>query len=292
MSSISQREVGLDTGNFATALRAALRQDPDVILVGEIRDELTLDIALKAAETGHLVLSTLHTDDAPSCVTRLTDIGIEPYVSASALIGVIAQRLMRRLCMHCRRPYTPDAETLRAMSVSETEAATLTFYRAVGCEQCNHTGYRGRVGIYEIMPVTDKLRRMIAQKGSEAQLRDSAISSGMISLGEDGLLKVKAGVTTPDELLRVVTEVREARAACPECGASVSPDFAACPSCGHRVGGGCPHCHRPLQTGWKFCPYCAKNAETASPGKRAKKLREQRQMRELPAATNVAEFKK
>jgi type IV pilus assembly protein PilB len=277
---------------FASALRSILRQDPDVVLVGEIRDQETARIAMQAAQTGHLVLSTLHTDDAPSCVTRLTDIGIEPYVSASALIGVIAQRLMRRLCMHCRRPYTPDAETLRAMSVSETEAATLTFYRAVGCEQCNHTGYRGRVGIYEIMPVTDKLRRMIAQKGSEAQLRDSAISSGMISLGEDGLLKVKAGVTTPDELLRVVTEVREARAACPECGASVSPDFAACPSCGHRVGGGCPHCHRPLQTGWKFCPYCAKNAETASPGKRAKKLREQRQMRELPAATNVAEFKK
>jgi type II secretory ATPase GspE/PulE/Tfp pilus assembly ATPase PilB-like protein/RNA polymerase subunit RPABC4/transcription elongation factor Spt4 len=277
---------------FASALRSILRQDPDVVLVGEIRDQETARIAMQAAQTGHLVLSTLHTDDAPSCVTRLTDIGIEPYVSASALIGVIAQRLMRRLCMHCRRPYTPDAETLRAMSVSETEAATLTFYRAVGCEQCNHTGYRGRVGIYEIMPVTDKLRRMIAQKGSEAQLRDSAISSGMISLGEDGLLKVKAGVTTPDELLRVVTEVREARAACSECGASVSPDFAACPSCGHRVGGGCPHCHRPLQTGWKFCPYCAKNAETASPGKRAKKLREQRQMRELPAATNVAEFKK
>ena len=278
---------------FASALRSILRQDPDVVLVGEIRDQETARIAMQASQTGHLVLSTLHTDDAPSCVTRLTDIGIEPYVSASALIGVIAQRLMRRLCMHCRRPYTPDPETLRAMSVSDAEAATITFYRAVGCEHCNHTGYRGRVGIYEIMPVTDKLRRMIAQKGSEAQLRDSAVSGGMISLGEDGLLKVKAGVTTPEELLRVVTEVREARAACPECGASVSPDFAACPSCGHRVGGGCPHCHRPIQNGWKFCPYCAKSTETASPGRRgSKKLREQRQMRELPAATNVAEFKK
>jgi type II secretory ATPase GspE/PulE/Tfp pilus assembly ATPase PilB-like protein len=209
----------------------------------------------QAAQTGHLVLSTLHTDDAPSCVTRLTDIGIEPYVSASALIGVIAQRLLRRLCTHCKRPYTPDPETLRAMSVTETEAATLTFYRAVGCDQCNHTGYRGRVGIYEIMTVTDKLRRQIAQRGGEARLREDAISAGMISLGEDGLLKVKAGVTTPEELLRVVTEVREARALCPECGACVSADFVACPSCGHRVGGGCPHCHRPLQPGWKFCPY-------------------------------------
>ena len=277
---------------FASALRSILRQDPDVVLVGEIRDQETARIAMQAAQTGHLVLSTLHTDDAPSCVTRLTDIGIEPYVSASALIGVIAQRLMRRLCMQCRRPYTPDAETLRAMSVTEAEAATLTFYRAVGCDQCNHTGYKGRVGIYEIMHVSDKLRRLIAQKGSEAQLRDSAISGGMISLGEDGLLKVKAGVTTPDELLRVVTEVREARAVCPQCGAGVSPDFAACPSCGHHVGGGCPHCHRPIQSGWKFCPYCAKNTDTTAPAKRGKKLREQRPMRELPAATNVAEFKK
>jgi type IV pilus assembly protein PilB len=278
---------------FASALRSILRQDPDVVLVGEIRDQETARIAMQAAQTGHLVLSTLHTDDAPSCVTRLTDIGIEPYVSASALIGVIAQRLMRRLCSQCRRPYTPDAETLRAMSVGEAEAATLTFYRAVGCDQCNHTGYRGRVGIYEIMYVSDKLRRQIAQRGSEASLRDAALASGMLSLGEDGLMKVKAGVTTPEELLRVVTEVREARAHCPACGTSVSPDFVACPTCGHRVGGGCPHCHRPLQTGWKFCPYCAKSAEAARPRAAAGRgLRKPRQVPELPAASNVAEFKK
>ena len=170
---------------------------------------------MQAAQTGHLVLSTLHTDDAPSCVTRLTDIGIEPYVTASALIGVIAQRLVRRLCTHCKRPYTPEAETLRAMSMSEAEAATLTFYRAVGCDQCNQTGYRGRVGIYEIMVVTDELRRTIAQRGAEARLREAALAAGMISLGEDGLLKVKAGVTTPQELLRVVTEVRRHAVAVP-----------------------------------------------------------------------------
>jgi predicted amidophosphoribosyltransferase len=146
------------------------------------------------------------------------------------------------------------------------------------------------------MGVTDKLRRLIAQKGSEAALRDAAIAGGMITLGEDGLLKVKAGVTTPEELLRVVTEVREAKSLCPGCGATVSPDFAACPSCGHRVGGGCPHCHKPLQIGWKFCPYCAKNTETNAPGgkRSSRKLSDQPKMRELPAAstTNVAEFKK
>jgi RNA polymerase subunit RPABC4/transcription elongation factor Spt4 len=177
------------------------------------------------------------------------------------------------------------------MSVSDAEAATLTFNRAVGCDHCNHTGYRGRVGIYEIMHVSDTLRRLIAQRGSEAQLRDAALSGGMISLGEDGLMKVKAGVTTPDELLRVVTEVREARALCPECGVSVSPDFVACPTCGHRVGGGCPHCSRPIQAGWKFCPYCAKSTDVAPKKASQRRLRHQKEVRELPAA-NVAEFKK
>ena len=278
---------------FAGALRSILRQDPDVVLVGEIRDQETARIAMQAAQTGHLVLSTLHTDDAPSCVTRLTDIGIEPYVTASALIGVIAQRLVRRLCMDCRRPYTPEPETLRAMRVSDAEAATLTFYRADGCEKCNQTGYRGRVGIYEIMAVTDDLRRLIAQRGAEAQLREAALASGMLSLGEDGLLKVKAGVTTPQELLRVVTEGRETRALCPECGTRVAPDFSACPGCGHRVGGGCPYCRRPIQAEWKFCPYCAKS--TSAPGARkspSRSIASRRTVAELPPARNVAEFKK
>jgi type II secretory ATPase GspE/PulE/Tfp pilus assembly ATPase PilB-like protein len=274
---------------FASALRSILRQDPDVVLVGEIRDQETARIAMQAAQTGHLVLSTLHTDDAPSCVTRLTDIGIEPYVSASALIGVVAQRLMRRLCTDCRRPYTPDAQTLRALSISDEEAATLTFYRAVGCAACNQTGFRGRLGIYEIMPVTDKLRRLIAQRGPEAELRDAALAGGMVSLGSDGLAKVKAGVTTPDELLRVVTEVREVRAVCPACNAQISPEFAACPACGHRVGGGCPHCHKPVDASWKFCPYCAKSTDGRAASRRLKR----REVRELPpAASNVSEFKK
>jgi hypothetical protein len=212
-------------------------------------------------------------------------------VSASALIGVVAQRLIRRLCSHCKRPYTPDAETLRAMNVTEAEAATQTFYRAVGCDHCNHTGYRGRVGIYEIMGVTDKLRRLIAQKGSEAQIRESALAGGMISLGDDGLMKVKAGVTTPEELLRVVTEVRDARSLCPSCGLGVSPDFVACPGCGHRVGGGCPHCNKPLQAGWRFCPYCAKNTEAAPKKTAQRRMRTARPVRELPIG-NVAEFKK
>ena len=149
---------------FASALRAILRQDPDVILVGEIRDHETAKIAMQAAQTGHLVLSTLHTDDAPSTMTRLMDMGLEPYIIASALIGVVAQRLVRRLCTACRRQYTPEGETLRSLNMTEADAAHFVFYRAVGCEECNHTGYRGRIGIYEVMRVNDKVRRLIAQK--------------------------------------------------------------------------------------------------------------------------------
>jgi type IV pilus assembly protein PilB len=272
---------------FAAALRAILRQDPDVILVGEIRDQETAQIAMQAAQTGHLVLSTLHTDDAPSSVTRLMDMGIEPYVIASALVGVVAQRLVRRLCPACRRPFTPGADTLRALDMTEAEAARFVFYRAVGCEDCQHTGYRGRIAIYEVMRVTDRIRRLIAQRAGEEAVREAALAAGMVNLGEDGLAKVKAGVTTPEELLRVVTEVREIRTLCPGCGGSVALDFLVCPQCGHRVSGGCARCGRALQPGWQFCPYCAAPA-TAKPGRR---LRSTRRPLELPPS-KVTEFKK
>jgi type IV pilus assembly protein PilB len=276
---------------FASALRSILRQDPDVILLGEIRDAETAKIAMQAAQTGHLVLSTLHTDNAPSVVTRLMDIGAEPYVIASALVGVVAQRLVRRLCVNCRRQYTPPPETLRSLNIADADAASIPFYKSVGCDQCNHTGYRGRIGIYEVMQVTDKLRRLISARAPEDQLREAALSGGMISLGEDGLSKVKSGVTTPEELLRVVTEVREMRTLCTGCGAAVGVDFLACPQCGKRQGGGCPHCARALQPGWNFCPYCARSTEEKRSAKRLKDRDGRSGRRELPPA-NVAEFKK
>ena len=242
---------------FSNSLRAILRQDPDVILVGEIRDLETARIAMQAAQTGHLVLSTLHTDDAPSTVTRLADMGIEPYVIGSALVGVVAQRLVRRLCAECRRPYTPATETLRALNIRDGESDQFQFYRAIGCEHCNHTGYRGRTGLYEIMAVTDKLRRAIARGAGEDAIRDAALGAGMISLGEDGLSKVKSGTTTPEELLRVVTEVRQPRTACPGCNGSIELDFQTCPHCGRPLSGACPACGRALQPGWSFCPQCS-----------------------------------
>jgi type IV pilus assembly protein PilB len=276
---------------FASALRSILRQDPDVVLLGEIRDAETAKIAMQAAQTGPLVLSTLNTDDAPSVVTRLMDIGTEPYVIASVLVGVIAQRLVRRLCVSCRRQYTPPFETLRALNITDADAASIPFYKSIGCDQCNHTGYRGRIGIYEVMRVTDKVRRLISARAPEDQVREAALAGGMISLGEDGLSKVKSGVTTPEELLRVVTEFREMRTLCVGCGAAVGVDFMACPQCGKRLIAGCPHCGRALQPGWHFCPYCARTIDEPRSTTPLKERDQRQSRRELPPG-NVAELKK
>jgi type IV pilus assembly protein PilB len=267
---------------FAAALRSILRQDPDVILVGEIRDQETARIAMQAAQTGHLVLSTLHTDDAPSTMTRLMDIGIESYIIASATIGVVAQRLMRKLCADCRQPYTPPADVLAAMKLTEADAATIPFFKATGCDRCSNTGYRGRVGIYEVMPITDKVRRMIAARASEDAIREAAQEGGMITLGGDALAKVKAGLTSPEELLRVVTEVKEIRTVCPSCAGTVGVDFNACPHCGKRLTNACTGCSRSLEPGWQFCPYCTKAAAAAA---------DRGPIEQRRGASNVTEFK-
>jgi hypothetical protein len=191
--------------------------------------------------------------------------------------------------MSCRRQYTPEPDILRALNVSEADAASIPFYRAVGCDECHHTGYRGRVGLYEVMRMSDKLRRMITQRVPEDSLREAALSSGMISLGEDGLTKMKSGVTTAEELLRVVTEIRELRTLCSGCGAAVAVDFLACPQCGRRLSGGCTSCGRALQPGWNFCPYCTSTTDS----RKKVRLQRERDRRELSAAPpNVAEFKK
>jgi type IV pilus assembly protein PilB len=191
---------------FSSALRSILRQDPDVILVGEIRDQETARIAMQAAQTGHLVLSTLHTDDAPSVMTRLSDIGVEPYVIASATIGVVAQRLVRRLCSSCRRQYTPTSETLRALNISDTDAANIPFYRPVGCDACHQTGYKGRIGIYEVMPITDDMRQLIMRNGNALDIADQAQREGVRDLRQSGLLKVKSGLTSLEEIEAITNE--------------------------------------------------------------------------------------
>jgi type IV pilus assembly protein PilB len=200
---INQTQVRPEIGlTFAAALRAFLRQDPNIILVGEIRDLETAGIAIKAALTGHLVLSTLHTNDAASTITRLMDIGVEPFNVASAVNLVTAQRLVRRICTNCRVETSYDPDVLDAAMIPRETAAELKFYKGEGCEHCDGTGYRGRQGLYEVMPMTATIRRMIVQGESADTMKEQAIADGMLTLRDDGLVKVNRGVTTLEEVLK------------------------------------------------------------------------------------------
>ncbi len=189
---------------FARALRTILRQDPDVIMVGEIRDLETAQIAVQASLTGHLVFATLHTNDAVSAVTRLVDMGVEPFLLASSLIGVVAQRLVRRLCLECRKPFAADSAQLEALGFAPTQGGT--FYTAQGCAACNQSGYRGRTGIYEFLPVDDGLRALIHDRASEQVLRLYAEKQGMRSLRDDGLRWAVQGAISLEEVVRVTRE--------------------------------------------------------------------------------------
>ncbi len=203
LQGINQVQVRGDIGlTFSAALRAFLRQDPNIIMVGEIRDIDTGSIAIKAALTGHLVLSTLHTNDAPSTITRMVDMGIEPFNVASAVNLITAQRLVRRICAKCKQEVTYPAEYLSAAGITPEMAQEITFYRGKGCEGCSGSGYRGRQGLYEVMAMSPTLRRMILQGASTADLRDQAIGDGMLTLRMDGMVKVKAGVTTLEEVVK------------------------------------------------------------------------------------------
>ncbi|HVR82649.1 MAG TPA: type II secretion system ATPase GspE [Luteimonas sp.] len=189
--------------SFARALRTILRQDPDVVMIGEIRDLETAQIAVQASLTGHLVFATLHTNDAVSAITRLVDMGVEPFLLASSLIGVGAQRLVRRLCLECRKPFAADAAQLRALGLAPTDG---TLYSAQGCDACSGSGYRGRTGIYELLTVDDDLRRLIHDRASEQTLREHAVSRGMRSLRDDGMRWAGQGLISLEEVVRVTRE--------------------------------------------------------------------------------------
>ena len=191
-----RNEVGM---TFAAALKAFLRQDPNIIMVGEIRDLETGSIAIKAALTGHLVLSTLHTNDAPSTVTRMIDMGIEPFNVASAVNLIVAQRLVRRICVECKQEHTYSDEEMHAFGITREEGP---FYKGSGCDVCNGTGYKGRQGLYEVMSCTSQLRRSILRGMSTEELREVAVSEGMLTLRMDGMVKVKRGVTTLEEVVK------------------------------------------------------------------------------------------
>ena len=194
-----KEQIGL---NFAAALRAFLRQDPNIVLVGEIRDFETAEIAIKAALTGHLVLSTLHTNDAPSTISRLMNMGIEPFLVATSVNLIQAQRLIRRVCKDCKQEHPTPPEALIEVGFSAEEAKTLKTYKGKGCATCNNTGYKGRIGLYEVMEITDELRELILIGASALELRKKAIDDGMITLRESGLFKIREGVTTIEEVVR------------------------------------------------------------------------------------------
>jgi len=193
---------------FSNILRSILRQAPDIIMIGEIRDLETANIAVHASLTGHLVFSTLHTNDAPSAVTRLIDQGVKPFLIASSVQGIVAQRLVRVICPKCKKPYVPSNSELLSLGLdkAELEQKDITFWRGAGCDYCNHTGYYGRIGIFELIVVDDELRKLIYKNAPSHQIRQRARQLGMKTLKEDGLLKVYAGVTTVDEILKVALE--------------------------------------------------------------------------------------
>jgi general secretion pathway protein E len=206
MAGIGQVQVRDKIGmTFAAALRSILRQDPDIIMIGETRDQETAQIAIQASLTGHLVLSTLHTNSAPATITRLLDMGVEAYLIASSVVVVMAQRLVRKLCDNCKKPYKPSLDVLRSIGLSEKDAHDITFYQAVGCAECLNLGYKGRLAIYELMQMTNEIAKLTIERADTSRLRKQAVADGMTLLIQDGLRKIKQGLTTIDEVLSVAS---------------------------------------------------------------------------------------
>jgi type IV pilus assembly protein PilB len=195
----TKEQIGL---NFAAALRSFLRQDPNIVLVGEIRDFETAEIAVKAALTGHLVLSTLHTNDAPSTINRLMNMGIEPFLVATSVNLICAQRLVRRICAECKEEIQMPTQALEDIGFSKEESATLKLYKGRGCSNCNNTGYRGRIGLFEVMEITEDIRELVLSGASAMELKRKAMEEGMISLRMSGLSKIKTGSTSVEEVVR------------------------------------------------------------------------------------------
>jgi len=191
---------------FAAGLRSMLRQDPNIIMVGEMRDQETAMIAIEAALTGHLVLSTLHTNDAPGSVARLMDMGVEPFLIASSIAGVLAQRLLRTICAKCKEQYVPPRDAIKrlGMNLDILDKGEVTFYRGRGCDHCKGSGYKGRVGVYELMPITEKVRELILARASSYAIREAAVEAGMRTLKDDAMEKILLGITTLEESLRVI----------------------------------------------------------------------------------------
>jgi type IV pilus assembly protein PilB len=251
MKGVNQVEVNVKQGlTFADVLRSTLRQDPDVILVGEIRDRETAEVAFHAAQTGHLVLSTLHTLDTSATVTRLLELGVEHHVLASSLVAVVAQRLVRTVCERCAEPAVVDDDTAKALGLRGRSAM-----KGKGCAACRRTGFSGRTGVYEVMEVTKKIQQTIESRSPDSAIRRVARAEGMTTLIEDALAKIEAGRTTPEEVLGSV-QVEAHGPTCPQCSNPIEERFAVCPFCRHQLVRTCTTCSEPLKPEWNICPSC------------------------------------
>jgi type IV pilus assembly protein PilB len=263
LAGISQVQVNIKAGlTFAACLRSILRQDPDVILVGEIRDLETAEIAFQAAMTGHLVLSTLHTNSSLATIARLLDLGVDPFLITSSVSVIIAQRLARRICSKCKEAYTPSSGLLEKIKLENPD---MIFNRGRGCAACANTGYAGRVGLYEILRLTPTIKELIHRKASENELRKTAGLAGTRFLLEDAMEKVRAGITTLEEVLRVIQLQEEEIVRCPKCASFINMDFSTCPYCMYALKNLCSSCGQEMKLDWKICPYCNARSGPAAP---------------------------
>lgn len=253
---INQCQVRPEIGyTFARILKAFLRQDPDIMLIGETRDLEVAKIAIESALTGHLVFTSLHTNDAPGAIMRLNEMGVEGFLVSAATLGVIAQRLVRRLCTKCKQPYTPEIRELDYVGYRYDPEKLPTFYRAPGCSECSK-GYAGRMGVYEIMKMNDELRDMISRGSSTGLIRFAAKQAGMRTLKDYALRLVEDGHTSLEEVIRVTFSGEGEEKICPGCRNPIGDEFLKCPFCQIDLKKMCPKCHQRVEEGWKGCPSC------------------------------------
>lgn len=262
---ITQVGVNVKTGmTFSAGLRSILRQDPDIVLVGEVRDTETAELALKASLTGHMVLTTLHTNSAVAALTRLVDMGAQPFLVASSLTASIAQRLVRRPCVSCKQLYEPDEVTLTVLGLLPEDLAGATPMRGEGCPECGGTGYRGRTAIYEVLVVDAAMRKVLMHETTESAIAAQARSTGMSTLRSSALEKARRGETTYEEAARVTHSDHSGARTCPACDRRVEVDMVICPWCTTSLDRGhCEVCARELDPDWRVCPWC-RTVPTAS----------------------------
>ncbi|WP_027359545.1 ATPase, T2SS/T4P/T4SS family [Desulforegula conservatrix] len=245
-----RHKIGL---SFPIVLRAILRQDPNIIMLGEIRDYETAEVAFHSALTGHLVLSTLHTNSTIATITRLRDMGVQAYVISEAMIGIIAQRLVRKVCTKCRVEDIPDEKLLAALKLTKHDGP---FYRGAGCDECMQTGFSGRIGLFEVLPVSEEIKKSIHKDVTESELKKTAKWFGVQTLYDDGLEKIREGITTCGELLRVLGPQTSLSFQCPECKKDIEEKYPNCPFCGFEIMPICYSCGKIVEKNWKFCAHC------------------------------------